>query len=80
MPASEAEGAFCQAKRKSATVRTEAIEKNTRTREADQECLQLLAICFTSFGTGNSLFKRIYFFSNQHQTTASSLLVLIGGV
>ena len=33
------------------------IEKNARTRDADQECLQLLAIRFTSPGTGNSLVK-----------------------
>ena len=34
-----------------------AVEKNARTLEADQECLQLLAILFTGFGTGNSCFK-----------------------
>ena len=47
--------------------------------EADQECLQLLAIRSTSSGTGNSRFKCIYF-SNQHQTAVLSFWVLISGV
>ena len=53
---------------------TRAIEKNAHTWEADQECLQVLAISFTSFGTRNSLFKWIYFF----KLTADSYFVFLG--
>ena len=36
---------------------TSVFQKNARTREADQDCLQLLAIRFTCFGAGDSCFQ-----------------------
>ena len=51
-----------------------AIEKNALTRSANQKCLQLLVICFTSLGPGNSLFNQIYLAS------CLSFWVLIGSV
>ena len=41
---------------------TRAIEKNALTREADQNCSQLLAIRFTGFRAANSCVKLIYVF------------------
>ena len=53
-----------------------AIEKNARTREADQECLQLLAIRSQALKLQIHASNE-FTFSNQHQTAVSSFWVLM---
>ena len=50
---------------------TGVIKKNAQTREADQECLPLLAICFTAEELDIHASNE-FTFSNQHQLICAS--------